>query len=527
MPRDVILVVDDDTSSCETLSDILELEGYAVLTARTGAAAEAIIRSRQVDAALLDLRLPDRSGLEVLRFVKDVSPDTEVLIISGYPSLVSAIKAMRYGAFGYILKPVNVDDVLSGIKRALERQRMAQDLRRANAENRERVQELELLLETARVVSSRLDLTEVLHTLAEQMVQRLQVTLCRIWVLDDDRAHLTIRAAFPAREVPWEHGVGGTLSLDLLPNYGRVVEDGEVVLLRGDDPQPLSETEVALAKGAASALLVPMMVKERIVGVVTLLEARGWERSPFTQAKVALCHAMASGAAIAIENALLFAAREKAHLATLAALVSALDARERETQAHSSRVQQYALRLAREMGTPEAGLQAIAAGALLHDIGKIGIPDAILLKPGTLSEGEWEEMRRHPQIGGEILRDLKHLEAAGEIVLAHQERWDGSGYPRGLAESAIPLGARIFAVADALDAMTSDRPYRERTTFSLAREEIARCAGTQFDPEVVAAFLRIPLQEWEGMLGMARGSSAPGPLMPNLDMPISPVGPSD
>jgi putative nucleotidyltransferase with HDIG domain len=204
-------------------------------------------------------------------------------------------------------------------------------------------------------------------------------------------------------------------------------------------------------------------------------------------------------AAIAIESARLLGERERAHLAALAALVSALDARERETQAHSLRVQEYTLRLAQEIGVSEEDLVAIAAGALLHDIGKIGIPDAILLKPGPLTEEEWEVMRRHPQIGGEILKGLTHLEAAWAIVLAHQERWDGTGYPCGLAGAAIPPGARIFAVADTLDAVTSDRPYRKRRTFEFAREEIARCAGTQFDPEVVAAFLKVPLGEWEGI----------------------------
>jgi len=527
MAGDVILVVDDDASSRETLSDILELEGYAVLAARTGKAAEALVRSRPVDAAFLDLCLPDRSGVEVLRIIREISPETEVLMVSGNASLASAIEAMRCGAFGYILKPVNVDEVLAGTKRALERQRMARELRRAEAENRERIQ---LLLEAAQVVSSSLDLPAVLHTLADQMVHRLQVTLCRILVLEEGRTHLTIRAAFPIREVPWGLDMGRRISLDLLPLYRRVVEEREVAVLRRDEPlDALSEAEagLVLAKEAPSALLVPMVSRGQVWGVVTLVEARAWERSPITDGKVALCQAMASVAAIAIENARLLDEREKAHLATLATLVSALDARERETQAHSWRVQQYALRLAREMGTPEADLQAIAAGALLHDIGKIGIPDAILLKPGALTDAEWQEMRRHPEIGGEILKGLRHLEAAGAIVLAHQERWDGTGYPRGLAETAIPLGARIFAVADALDAMTSDRPYRERTTFASAREEIVRCGGTQFDPEVVAAFLKIPLEEWEGMLGRAQGFSAPGLLMLNWETPLPPVGPSD
>jgi HD-GYP domain-containing protein (c-di-GMP phosphodiesterase class II) len=138
----------------------------------------------------------------------------------------------------------------------------------------------------------------------------------------------------------------------------------------------------------------------------------------------------------------------------------------------------------------------MGAGALLHDVGKIGIQDAILLKPGALTDEEWAVMRRHPLIGAEILQRLTHLEGAREIVVAHQERWDGSGYPAGLKGTAIPLCARIFAVADAFDAMTSDRPYRKKMTYADARKEIERCAGTQFDPEVVEAFLGIPPDVW-------------------------------
>jgi putative nucleotidyltransferase with HDIG domain len=270
------------------------------------------------------------------------------------------------------------------------------------------------------------------------------------------------------------------------------------VLLRADDPaRPLEAEEVLrAATGAGSVLLVPMVVKNRAVGVVTVLEARQWERSPFTPEKVNLCGAMASGAAIAIENVLLFEDRERAHLATLSALASALDARERETQAHSARVQEYTLTLARAMKVPEAELKAMGAGALLHDVGKIGIQDAILLKPGALTDDEWAVMRRHPLIGAEILKRLTHLESAREIVIAHQERWDGTGYPAGLAGAAIPLCARIFAVADAFDAMTSDRPYRKKMSYADAQEEIARCAGTQFDPEVVQTFLAIPQEIW-------------------------------
>jgi putative nucleotidyltransferase with HDIG domain len=498
MANDTVLVVDDDQASCETLGDILELQGYCVTLARTGAEAEQTVLAAPVNAALLDLRLPDRSGLDILRFIKQRSPETEVLMISGYATLASAIEAMRDGAFGYVQKPVNVEEVLSGLQRALERQRMVREIRQANAEIRERFQELELLIETTRLVSSSLELTDVLRLLAKQMVNRLQVTLCHISVLETDSGHLTIRAMFPVREVAWEYYVGSRIPLDDSPTYRRVLESRDALLLRADDPSHPLETEEVLraATGAGSILLVPMVVKNRAVGVVTLLEAREWKRSPFTREKVSLCKAMANGAAIAIENVLLFEDRERAHLATLSALASALDARERETHAHSTRVQGYTLALARAMRVPDAEHKAMGAGALLHDLGKIGIQDAILLKPGALTEEEWAVMRRHPVIGAEILKRLTHLEGARDIVIAHQERWDGTGYPAGLKGKAIPLYARIFAVADTFDAMTSDRPYRKKMAYADVRSEIERCAGTQFDPEVVKTFLTIPPEVW-------------------------------
>jgi len=182
---------------------------------------------------------------------------------------------------------------------------------------------------------------------------------------------------------------------------------------------------------------------------------------------------------------------ETSYNSTLYALVAALDAREHETSDHSQRVVRYTLAIADRLGVPPADRPDIARGALLHDIGKIGIPDAILLKPGPLTPAEWGEMRRHPQIGWTILKSIAFLQVPAEIVLSHQERFDGGGYPHGLQGESIPLGARIFAIADTFDAMTTDRPYRRRSPFAAALEEIRRCGGTQFDPRCVAAFLSI------------------------------------
>jgi HD-GYP domain-containing protein (c-di-GMP phosphodiesterase class II) len=151
------------------------------------------------------------------------------------------------------------------------------------------------------------------------------------------------------------------------------------------------------------------------------------------------------------------------------------------------------------MGVTEPGLTDMYRGALLHDVGKIGIPDAILRKPGKLTAAEWREMRRHPEIGARMLQGIRFLEGALPIVLGHQERWDGKGYPARLSGEAIPLGARIFSVVDTLDAMTSDRPYRKALPYARAREEIVIFRGTQFDPAVVDVFLAIPESEWEAI----------------------------
>jgi putative nucleotidyltransferase with HDIG domain len=176
---------------------------------------------------------------------------------------------------------------------------------------------------------------------------------------------------------------------------------------------------------------------------------------------------------------------------TLEALVSALDARDRETKGHSLRVAKYMMEIACQMGIPRDTPEWVdmQRGALLHDVGKIGVSDSILHKPGPLSDDEWVDMRRHPKIGHDMLKDISFLSGAATIVLAHHERFDGKGYPGGLAADEIPLGARIFVLADTFDAMTSDRPYRRALSAEASRAEIIRCSGTQFDPMCVHGFL--------------------------------------
>ena len=186
---------------------------------------------------------------------------------------------------------------------------------------------------------------------------------------------------------------------------------------------------------------------------------------------------------------------------TLTALVKALDAREKEVGSHSERVMNFAALLGGKFGIAGRELHDLAKGSLLHDIGKIGISDNILLKPGQLDDSEWIEMRKHPQVGYAILSEIDFLKAPAEIILSHHERFDGSGYPNQLKGDQIPIGARIFSVVDTLDAMTSDRPYRKALPFDTVTSEIIKYSGTQFDPAIAELFLSISRRQWEECAG--------------------------
>jgi response regulator RpfG family c-di-GMP phosphodiesterase len=199
---------------------------------------------------------------------------------------------------------------------------------------------------------------------------------------------------------------------------------------------------------------------------------------------------------------------EGAYRATLKALTAALEKRDAETHGHSERVVTFSLRLGREMGLSREQLTSLEFGALLHDIGKIGVPDAILRKPAKLTEEEWVEMRKHPSHGQQILCGIEFLKGAARVVAQHHEKWDGSGYPSRLRGEEIDLNARIFAVADAFDAITSDRVYRKGKSYEAAATELDEWAGRQFDPTVVEAFRRIPREDWNELRRGSPGKSA-------------------
>ncbi len=294
--------------------------------------------------------------------------------------------------------------------------------------------------------------------------------------------------------------------------------DGMWLLERLHDAHPdtavimltaLEDTEAAvecLRRGAADYLLKTPKVTDLVRAVERALARRRLELAHrlYRKSLERRVHEKTAELSRALSDL------ETTYASTLLALVIALDAREHETSDHSQRVVRFTLAIAKRLGLPERDLPDIGRGALLHDIGKIGVPDAILLKPAKLTEDEWVEMRKHPQIGWTILRSIPFLDVPAEIVLSHQERYDGRGYPRGLSGDKIPIGARIFAIADTFDAITTDRPYRKRQSREAAREEIARFSGTQFDARCADAFLSHPPAELEEL---AQPSDSPFALL--------------
>lgn len=335
-----ILIVDDEIEITEILADLLS-EDYECLKAGSAEVALARLQESEFQLVISDITMPGMSGLEMIPHVKELSPQTVVVMISGMQTVESAIGALRLGAFDYLMKPFDLRQVEAVVKRALEH--------------------YELVVAKQRYENH-------LEELVEQRTAEL------------DRALNSLEAAYRS---------------------------------------------------------------------------------------------------------------------TLRALTAALETRDSETHGHSERVVTYSLRLGREYGLKNDEMKSLEFGSLLHDIGKIGVPDSILRKPAKLTEEEWVRMREHPLHGQQILRGIEFLQGAARVVAQHHEKWDGTGYPHGLRGEEIDICARIFAVADAFDAITSDRVYRRGKPYEAAVQELDDWAGRQFDAKVVEAFHRVPKEDWE------------------------------
>lgn len=355
------------------------------------------------------------------------------------------------------------------------------------------VERQQLLDQISRHLQTTLDIQTLIPRILDEVNKAINAEGQSLWLLNPDPTTITCRFATGAGAdsikrvtVPVAHSIVGST---VLTQESLLIADAQkdARFYRGADDQTGFVTR--------SLMSVPLVREGKAIGAIQAVNKR--TGGLFTRDDLDLFRSIADSAALAIENARLFTELQASYDNTLDALAAALDLRDRETEGHSRRVVEYTARLARQINLPADLITEIRRGALIHDIGKIGVPDAVLHKPGPLDPDERKVIERHPLAGYEMLVGIPYLHEEIKIVLGHQEKWDGTGYPHRLQGEAIPLGARLFAIADTFDALTSDRPYRKGRPYEVARQIIAEEAGKQFDPLAVEAFLAVSPEEWQ------------------------------
>ncbi len=349
----------------------------------------------------------------------------------------------------------------------------------------QRAADLEVLFDLSRRLRAARNPEEIYPILVGHAVDLLHADSGTLTLLAAQRAEFDcVYAAGMPPEVR-----GATFPVSGSP-LGRVAQAGATfrTMNFGGEPLPVWMNGF---RGIGPAVIVPVRSEEQTIGVFCLGRKRRSDANPFADNEVRLLEGMTEIGGTAIRRARLFQNLEKSYMQMVISLARTMDVRDSYTSGHSERISEWAEAVAGELGCMDAEIQDIRWGALLHDIGKIGVPDAILRKPGKLTDAEWAIMRKHPEIGEEILASTERMRGVATLVRNHQEKWDGTGYPDGLEGEEIPLGARILSVCDAYSAITDDRPYKKARTHEEATAELHRCAGAQFDPHVVEVFCRI------------------------------------
>ncbi len=465
-----VLVVDDEDDITGVLADILEEQGYAVDVASDGDEAWKRAQEDPYDVVITDLKMPRMGGLELLREIRRAEHPSIVIMMTGFATVETAIEALKIGAYDYILKPFKVGELLQVVERAMEKIRLEAE----NLHLREQI----ALLELSEAVSSSLSLDEVLRIVVEAACREVGADAVELWFRPPTADGFTRRIGLGPR--------GETPALLETPARLEALVNGLPHLrLQGEKLQGLLSAE---ARGRVGTLLaVPLRRGGQTLGLLNAYSRR--KRDPFRPRDEKALVVLGDRATASLENALLYADLETTFRETIQGLALALETKDAYTHGHSENVTRLAVATAQQMGLDGEFCETLRQAGLLHDIGKIGISSSILNKPGRLTPEEYEIIKSHPAMGRRILEPISFLREVVPIVYHHHERFDGEGYPQGLAGEEIPLASRVMAVADTYDAMTSDRAYRRGLSHDVAVAELDRCAGTQFDPECVRAFL--------------------------------------
>ncbi len=347
-----------------------------------------------------------------------------------------------------------------------------------------KVVKLDNLLKATEAIASTLQLDPLLDTIMELGMKIMDAEGCSVLLIDEKEKKLQFVAASGAKKEEIKK-----LSLDIGEGVaGWVVQNDQPLLIEdvSKDARFSKRVDEVLRQETKSLICVPLKVKNRIIGVMEVINKRG-DRA-FTEGDMALFKPLSAQAAVAIERARLYEDLEDMYISTVKSLAAAIDAKDPYTRGHSERVTRFSLLIARELGLDEKIQKNVQLCALLHDVGKIGVPISVLRKKEKLTDEDWKEIRRHSVLGAEIISPIRQLKELIPNIRNHHERYDGKGYPDNLKGEEIPLIARILAVADTFDALTSERPYRNGLSDKAALEEIEVCKGTQLDPACADAF---------------------------------------
>jgi len=545
---DKIFIVDDQEQNLYLLKTLLRGHGYQVMEATNGVLALELARINPPDIIISDILMPVMDGFSLCQeWKKDeqLKNIPFVFYTATYTDPKDEELGLSLGAARFIIKPVEMEEFLSIIEqviseaesgvlavprespqeeltyyrmyneslirkledkmlelekanRALEediakRRQAETEIARIFEQSQRRLKQVEALHAIDLTIGASMDLRMTLNILLQHVESLLGVDAADILLLIPHSQQFKFSAGRGFRTDGIERTsprIGTSFARRATLERKPVVISGELVAQVDSEFSKVYEKEGFLAYTG-----VPLIVKGQIKGVLEVYY-RSAHRSELEWLN--LLETLASRAAIAIDNAQLFNDLQLSNLeltlaydATIAGWSRAMDLRDKETEGHTQRVTDLTLKLASAMGISDSQLTHIRHGALLHDIGKMGVPDNILLKPDQLTDEEWQKMRKHPEFAHEMLLSIRYLQPALDIPYCHHEKWDGTGYPRGLKGEEIPIAARIFAVADVWDAITSDRPYRKGWSKKEALQYIREQSGKYFDPEVVEEFLAL------------------------------------
>ncbi|HXT98550.1 MAG TPA: HD domain-containing phosphohydrolase [Polyangia bacterium] len=486
-----ILVVDDEKVIREILADFLTMEGYVVHAVEDGAQALEELHKRSYNLVISDLKMPNLSGLELIQKIGEESIPVITVIMTGFGTVETAIEAMKKGAYDYILKPFKVEEVIHIVQRGLDRQRLQHE--------NIRLKDALSIYKISEAIATSLSVEKVLDLVLDATIDTVDADVVSLLLEDPKRAgrfaermRKVSERADPGIEAP-------TLNLqEALPLFA---EDRPLLVHGSRSYQFLESPPRELDRRLVSLCSIPLKLNGRIIG---MLNAYSYTRgNKFSEGQRKMLYVLASRAAVSIENARLYenlvdankdltkanVSLEENFKQTIIGFAHALEESDRYTRGHSERVSMYARLIAIGLRLTGPEIDVIVKVGLMHDVGKIGVRNDKLNKPGKLTPEELAMFRSHPAKGKRILEPIPFMRDIVPGCYCHHEAWDGSGYPQGLVGDHIPVIGRVVAVADAYDAMTSDRAYRKALPHEIACGELERCTGSQFDPEIVPVFL--------------------------------------